>query len=210
MKKKLGGIVALGALIALSLGAAGSGSASGTGIAAPAGTAAAQAPVTSPERFFGFPMGADRKIARWDKLVEYYRLLEKESAGKLTVTDMGPTEMGNPFLLVIITSPANHKALETLRRNNLKLADPRGIPEAEIRKIAAAGKPFVCMTMSMHASEIGGAQMAPGARLRPPHAERRRNAAHPRQRRFPPHPLLQSRRPDHGDRLVQQVCRHAL
>ena len=74
---------------------------------------------------------------------------------------MGPTEMGNPFLLAIITSPANQKNLETLRQNNLKLSDPRGIPEAEVRKIAAASKPFVCMTMSMHASEVGGAQMAP-------------------------------------------------
>ena len=73
----------------------------------------AQGPVTSPEQFFGFRMGADRKIARWDKLVEYYRLLEKQGAGKLKVVDMGPTEMGNPFLLVIITSPANQKNLET-------------------------------------------------------------------------------------------------
>jgi hypothetical protein len=141
--------VIAGALLILSLVAAG------------AGSQAASGAVTPPEKFFGFQMGADRKIARWDKLVEYYRLLEKQSGGKFAIVDMGPTEMGNPFLLVIITSPANQKSLETLRRNNLKLADPRGIPEAEIRKIAAASKPVVCMTMSMHASEIGGAQMSP-------------------------------------------------
>ena len=41
----------------------------------------AQAQVTPPEAFFGFQMGADRKMARWDKLVEYYRLLEKEGGG---------------------------------------------------------------------------------------------------------------------------------
>ena len=29
----------------------------------------AQAQITSPERFFGFQMGADRKMARWDKMV---------------------------------------------------------------------------------------------------------------------------------------------
>jgi len=121
----------------------------------------AQGQVTSPEKFFGFRMGADRKIARWDKLVEYYQLLEKQGAGKLKVVTMGPTEMGNPFLLLIITSPANHKNLEQLRQNNLKLSDPRGIPEAEIKTLAAASKPFVCMTMSMHATEIGGAQMSP-------------------------------------------------
>ncbi|HSK09805.1 MAG TPA: M14 family metallopeptidase, partial [Vicinamibacterales bacterium] len=100
-------------------------------------------------------------IARWDKLTEYYRLLEKQAAGTVKVVDMGPTEMGNPFLLVIVTSAANQKNLEQLRQNNLKLSDPRGIPEAEARKLAAASKPFACMTMSMHASEIGGAQMSP-------------------------------------------------
>jgi hypothetical protein len=44
----------------------------------------AQGQVTAPEKFFGFQMGADRKIARWDKIVEYYKLLEKQSA-KLTL-----------------------------------------------------------------------------------------------------------------------------
>ncbi len=29
--------------------------------------------VISPEGFFGHQMGADRKMARWDKIVEYFR-----------------------------------------------------------------------------------------------------------------------------------------
>ena len=121
----------------------------------------AQGPVTPPEQFFGFRMGADRKIARWDRLIEYYELLEKQGAGKVKVVDMGPTEMGNRFLLVIVTSAANQKNLEQLRLNTLRLSDPRGLTEAEARKIAAESKPVVCMTMSMHATEIGGAQMSP-------------------------------------------------
>jgi hypothetical protein len=84
----------------------------------------AQAQITSPEKFFGFQMGADRRLVRWDKAVEYYRLLENESGGKLKVVDMGPTEMGNPFLLVIITSPANQARLEELRQ--MKAARCRG------------------------------------------------------------------------------------
>ncbi|HOC18353.1 MAG TPA: hypothetical protein PKK95_08805, partial [Vicinamibacterales bacterium] len=84
----------------------------------------AQGPVTSPEQFFGFRMGADRKIARWDRLIEYYELLEKQGAGKVKVVDMGPTEMGNRFLLVIVTSAANQKNLEQLRLNTLRLSDP--------------------------------------------------------------------------------------
>ena len=63
--------------------------------------APAQEKITSPEEFFGFRLGSDRKIARWDKIVEYYKLLEQESSD-IKVIDMGPSTMGHPFLLVII------------------------------------------------------------------------------------------------------------
>ena len=118
------------------------------------------ATITTPEKFFGFRMGADRKMARWDKMVEYYNLLAKQSP-RVKVVNMGPTTMGNPFLAVFISSPANLARLETLRAWNLKLADPRGVPDAEIRRIVREGKAFVLQSMSMHATEIGGSQMAP-------------------------------------------------
>lgn len=62
-----------------------------------------RAQVTTPERFFGFRMGADRKMARWDRMVDYYNLLARESP-RLKVVNMGPTTMGNPFLAVFISS----------------------------------------------------------------------------------------------------------
>jgi Zinc carboxypeptidase len=116
---------------------------------------------TTPEQFFGFQLGADRKMARWDKIVEYYSVLEKESGGKMKVINMGSTTMGNPFLMVIITSPANHAKLDRLRQINLQLSDPRGIPEATIKALVAEGKPIIVQSMSLHANEIGGTQMAP-------------------------------------------------
>lgn len=122
---------------------------------------AAQGAVTPPEKFFGFQLGSDRNIARWDRIVEYYRLLEKESAGRLKVIDMGPTTEGNPFLLVIVSSPANLANLEQLRRTNLRISDPRGLSEEQVRKLVTEGRAVVCQSMSLHASEIGGTQMAP-------------------------------------------------
>ena len=53
--------------------------------------------ITSPESFFGFTLGEDRKIARWDKIVEYYKLLDQQS-DRIQVTEMGPSTEGNPFL----------------------------------------------------------------------------------------------------------------
>ena len=73
--------------------------------------AEAQEKVTSPEEFFGFKLGSDRKMARWDRIVDYFELLEKES-GKIKVIDMGPSTMGHPFLVVIISSEGNMSNLE--------------------------------------------------------------------------------------------------
>jgi hypothetical protein len=128
------------------------------GLAAPA--VRAQNAVTAPEEFFGFQLGSDRNIARWDKIVEYFRLLEKE-CGKLKVINMGPSTMGHPFLVVIISSPENLADLDRLQEINANLSDPRGVPESEVDQMIRDGKAVMCQSMSLHATEIGGTQMAP-------------------------------------------------
>jgi hypothetical protein len=125
----------------------------------PGTRAQAPGPVTSPEKFFGFQMGADRKIARWDRMVAYYQQLARESS-RVKVVDMGPSTEGNPFLLVVISSPANLAKLDRLRQVNLRISDPRGLAEAEIRKLVVEGRAVICQSMSLHATEIGGTQMA--------------------------------------------------
>ncbi len=116
--------------------------------------------VTSPQEYFGFQMGADRKLARWDKIVDYFNKLASES-DRIKVVNMGPSTEGNPFLLAIITSPANLANLEHYRQISLKLADPRGLDKAAVDALIAEGKAVVCQSMSLHATEIGGTQMAP-------------------------------------------------
>ncbi len=48
------------------------------------------------EEFFGFRTGTDRKIARWDKIVEYFYKIESES-DKIKVVDMGKTTGATHF-----------------------------------------------------------------------------------------------------------------
>ena len=124
-------------------------------------TAANAQSITQPDKFFGFQLGADRKMARWDKIVEYFHLMEKESGGRMRVINMGPTSEGNPFLMAIITSPANMARLDRIKQINSQISDSRGVSEAEIKKLMAEARPIVVQSMSMHATEIGGAQMAP-------------------------------------------------
>jgi hypothetical protein len=129
-----------------------------TGFTAP--LASQQSPITSPEEFFGYKLGSDGQMARWDKIIDYFYLLEKES-GRLKVTDMGPSTEGHPFLLVIISSPENLASLDRLREMNAKLSDPRGLAEEEVKNLVNQGKAVICQSMGLHATEIGGTQMAP-------------------------------------------------
>ncbi len=116
--------------------------------------------VTSPEEFFGFQLGSDRKIARWDKIIDYFNKLQEES-DKIKVIDMGPSTEGHPFLLCIISSAKNLKNLEKIRKINNSLADPEGLSKEEVKKLIKDGKAVICQSMSLHATEIGGTQMAP-------------------------------------------------
>ncbi|TRO46899.1 peptidase M14 family protein, partial [Candidatus Bathyarchaeota archaeon] len=116
--------------------------------------------ITSPEKFFGFQLGSDRKIARWDKIVEYFNKLQQESEN-IKVIDMGPSTEGHPFLLCIISSAKNLKNLDKIRDMNNRLADPEGLSKDEVEKLIKDGKAVICQSMSLHATEIGGTQMAP-------------------------------------------------
>ena len=94
-------------------------------------------PIPSPEEFFGFQLGSDREIARWDRIVEYYRLLGQRS-DRIRVIEMGPSTEGHPFLLLIVSSAENLRDLERLRAMNLQLSDPRGLSEEEIGRLVPA------------------------------------------------------------------------
>lgn len=115
--------------------------------------------VTSPEAFFGFQLGCDRKIAAWHKIVAYLRLLEQES-DCLQVIDMGPSTEGNPFLLACISSPQNLTNLARLQAVNAQISDARGFSEDAAKSLISEGKVVLCQSMGLHATEIGSTQMA--------------------------------------------------
>src|SRR5688500_9077220 len=113
----------------------------------------------APEKFFGFQMGADRKLANWDKLLEYYRLLAKGST-KMKLVELGKTSEGRPYVALFISSPANLARLDHYKQINARLADPRGLAEAEAKKLVADGKAVIIQSFALHSSEVAAAQTA--------------------------------------------------
>jgi hypothetical protein len=116
--------------------------------------------IISPERFFGFQMGADRKIARWDKIVEYFWHLN-ELSDRIKVIELGKSTENNPYILAIISSAENLNNLEKIREMSWRIAHPKGLSDQEIENIIKNGKSVVEITNSQHATEIGGTQMSP-------------------------------------------------
>ena len=115
--------------------------------------------IPMPESFFGFRLGSDRNIARWDKIVDYFNLMDDRSEN-IQVINMGATTEGNPFLLAIISSASNLARLDELKRINAQIADPRGLSQARISRLIKNGRTVVCQSMSLHASEIAATQMS--------------------------------------------------
>ena len=111
----------------------------------------------SPREFFGFDIGEDRKLVRWDRIVEYFRVLDRESP-RIKVVVLGKSTEGNPFIMAIITSPKNMERLEEYREISRRLAYPYDLDEEEARELARRGKAVVAISGSIHATEVSGTQ----------------------------------------------------
>jgi ribosomal protein L18 len=115
----------------------------------------AASPVPTPESVLGFVPGADRKLADWGQVLVYLRALDAAS-DRVSVEEVGKTTGGRPFVLVTVTSAANHARLEEIRAANARLADPRGLGEGEAERLVRGGKTIVAMAFSIHSTEVGG------------------------------------------------------
>lgn len=126
-------------------------------VAAPAAVEGQAIP--TPEEFFGHQMGADRQLARWDRLVEYYELLGSMS-DRLIVENVGLSTLGNPFLIIYASSPENLANLDQLKEMNATLQDPRGRSQAEIDRAIENGKVVFVQAYALHSTEVAASQSA--------------------------------------------------
>ena len=117
----------------------------------------AAAPIPSPEDFFGHQMGADRQLAHWPQLVEYYELIDAAS-DRVHVVHMGPSTLGEPFLSIFVSSPENLARLDDFQRMNAVLQDPRGHTEDEIDDAIVNGKVVFVQSYALHSTEVAGSQ----------------------------------------------------
>jgi len=115
--------------------------------------------IPSPEEFAGFRMGTDKQLLRWEKIVEYFYLVDQLS-DRVEVRQLGKTTMGNPMILATISSPANLARQEELKAIQRQLAHPYDLKETAARELMREGKVVVFIQCNIHSTEIGSSQMA--------------------------------------------------
>ena len=157
----------------------------------------------APEDFAGFEIGSDGNLVRWERIVDYMK--QAGAASKRILTEeVGKTTLGNPFLVMTISSPRIMNALESGQSSPATHCLSRGADAGRntTPRTGSSGSGADHAQHPLHRDRL----VADGARARvsPGHGGLRVGGPRPRERRLPPHPFHESRRSNHGDRLVQR------
>ena len=78
----------------------------------------------------------------------------------MRLVELGKTSEGRPYIALFISSPANLAKLEQYKQMNARLADPRGLSEADAKKLVAEARAVVIQSFALHSSEVAAAQTA--------------------------------------------------
>ncbi|HEX6178624.1 MAG TPA: M14 metallopeptidase family protein [Thermoanaerobaculia bacterium] len=115
--------------------------------------------IQSPSQFLGFEVGGDRKLADYKQITSYFRALDAASP-RVGIEVLGKTVLGAEMIMAVISSEENMRELDRIRENARRLADPRGLSDAQIDALAREGKTIVLVTCNIHSTEIASSQMA--------------------------------------------------
>src|SRR5690348_4231056 len=115
--------------------------------------------IPTPSQFLGFEVGADRKLADYRQIVSYFRELTNRSK-RIEIENMGPTTLGNDFIIAVISSEENLRNKKRYQEIARKLADPRGLAPQQVDALVKEGKTILLVTCNIHSTEIGSTQMA--------------------------------------------------
>src|SRR5580765_1731811 len=121
--------------------------------------AASAANPQSPSEFLGFEVGADKQLADYRQIAKYFQAL-KAASPRVEIEVLGKTTLGEDMFLAVISSEENIRNLKHIKDTARRLADPRGLSDADARKLAHEGKLVLLVTCNIHSTEIGASQMA--------------------------------------------------
>jgi hypothetical protein len=123
-------------------------------------TTTARSAIPAPEDYLGFRIGADNRLARWDRIVSYMRVVAAGTS-RVRVRELGQTTQKNPFVVIEVAAPETMADLDRFKQLERTLYFQNGPPaEAQRDEIFRSGKSVVLVTCNIHSTEIGSSQMA--------------------------------------------------
>src|SRR6187399_3114287 len=82
--------------------------------------ATAAGTLQTPEQFIGFKVGTDNKLARWDKIVDYMKVVAAGS-DRVRFRDLGKTSQGNSLIALEISGLDTLKNLDRYKQLERRL-----------------------------------------------------------------------------------------
>ncbi|HUI58244.1 MAG TPA: M14 family zinc carboxypeptidase [Bryobacteraceae bacterium] len=114
--------------------------------------------VPSPKDVLGYYAGAPKKLTHVADINRYYRALAAASK-RVKVLSAGLTDEKRECLITAISDEDTIRNLDTYKGYLARLADPRGLREAEAKRIIAQAKPIYLFTGGLHSAETGPPEM---------------------------------------------------
>jgi hypothetical protein len=114
--------------------------------------------VPAPDTFLGHIVGAPDLLDHVAEINAYMRLLASRSP-RVRVFPMGQSEEGREMILVAIADEATIQNLDRYKGITARLADPRGLSDAEAAPLLQQGKPIYWASGSIHSPETGSPEM---------------------------------------------------
>jgi hypothetical protein len=114
----------------------------------------ATAQLKSPDAFLGYTIGT-HFTPHW-KVVNYFHHVADNASANVKLLQYGETNEGRPLLLAFVSSPANIRELENIRKNNLRLANFNGD-----KGVATENTPaIVWLSYNVHGNEASSTEAA--------------------------------------------------
>ena len=127
--------------------------------------AAAPQEMPTPESVIGFEPGTDMKLADWPMIRQYFDALDR-ATDRVALEKIGKSTLGKEMFLAAISSEENVAGRAAIKAALRRMADPRGLSEAEERRYIGQLPVVVFVGCAQHASEIGSTQMSMEAAYR--------------------------------------------
>jgi hypothetical protein len=118
----------------------------------------ASATVPSPLKVLGYVPGTIGRLSRTEDLNKYFRAVAASSP-RVKIFSLGMSEEGREMIIAAVADSQTIAHLDDYRDMAAKLADPRGVSDADRVRLIHESKPLYWLTGTIHAPETGSPEM---------------------------------------------------